>query len=133
MKQRIEIEDIVKKYPFMYKIGEEIYLIGQGVFKKCTNEIAITYFNKYKTCVKTIGRIRIEKAQLTNEEAENLVYYFRKVMNYSGYDIPIDCPTQAKKSALLFLTTLSTETKNDILDQLEDYVYIFKNYYYQMF
>ena len=41
------LEDITKKYPFMYEINGMVYCIGQGAFYTYTNQIGLEYFRKY--------------------------------------------------------------------------------------
>lgn len=133
MKLNIKLEDIVKKYPFMYEVEEKIYYIGNGVFRECTDSLSFEYFKRYRDYIVLVGRETIATSSLNNEEAEALTYYFRKVKNRSDYDKNIDDPIQAKKDALEFISNLSYETTKKLFLQLEDYVNIFKNYYYPRF
>lgn len=133
MEYKITLGNIIHKYPFMYQTNTGIYFIGSGVFQMCSNQLAIEYFNRYKKIIEKVQRERIKNNLVNNEDAENLVYYFRKIMSYSDYHGDSDSPIKAKKDTLDFLNSLPHETKESLLEQLEDYVYIFKNYYYALF
>lgn len=82
MKYNVKLEDIIKKYPFMYEVNGKIYHIGNFVFKECDNQIALEYFNNYKSLIDRINRNKFVDRQLDETETEELVYYFRKIIAY---------------------------------------------------
>lgn len=118
----IKLEDIIKKYPFMYEIDGELYHIGNGVFEKCTSQFAEHYYEKFVNTVDGINRDRIKPYTLEDEEADTLVYYFRKVKSYSDLADSSENITEASKKAFSFINNLTQETKDDLLKQLEIFV-----------
>ncbi|MBR5316346.1 MAG: hypothetical protein IKU39_00445 [Lachnospiraceae bacterium] len=125
-----KLEDIVKKHAFMYEISDNVYCIGNGVFRKCRDSLAYTYFERYKECISRVGSERIEKSNLNTDEIEDVIYNFRKVRNYSEFDQNKDNPIQAKEDALKFIDSLSAKEAIELEKQLNDFINIFKNYYH---
>lgn len=128
MKYNLKIEDIIKKYPFMYEADGEIYHIGHLVFMKCNNQIALRYFNNYQSLIDRMDRDKFINGQLDETETEDLVYYFRKIKAYSEI-----CPLEERninsnKETINFISALNKESKNSLLVQLENYVYAFQYY-----
>lgn len=126
----LKIEDITMKHPFIYEVGENLYYMGQGVFRVCTEPLSCTYFERYKKCIQDIGSERIEGLSLTAEEIDYVIYCYRKVRNYSEFDKNVDNPIKAKEDILNFISSLSTEELAELEKQLKDFVCIFKNYYH---
>ncbi len=129
MKYIIKIEDIVKKHPFIYEVEGSLYYIGNGVFRSCNDPISYTYYENYKKYIDVIGRERIAGSKLNNDEINNLLYYFKRILMRSDFDRAIDEPIQARKNTLQFLLDLSEESSAELIGQLEDFVVIYKYYY----
>ena len=118
----VKLEDIIKKYPFMYEIDGELYHIGYGIFKKCTSAFAENYYKNFVKTVNEIDRNRIKPYTLESEEADTLVYYFRKVKSYSDLADSRENIAEENKKAFTFINNLTQETKDDLLKQLEVFV-----------
>ncbi len=130
MKENFKLEDITKKHPFIYEVGDKLYYIGQGVFKECIDHFSYTYFEKYKNCIKKIGSERIENNKITSDEIEEIIYCFRKVRNHSEFPQSAEELLQSKTSTKNFLASLSAEESAELEIQLKDHINIFKNYYH---
>lgn len=131
MMRKVELEEIYKKYPFVYEVNEELMIIGSGVFKQCTQDIIQTYYNRYKEKIREIGRDKILTHKLDDVEIDTLIYLFRKLMSYA--DVSSDTyDGNAKGNLLKYLSGLSQEGKEELLLQLEDYIYCF-GYYHEKF
>jgi len=128
MKYNIKIEDIIKKYPFMYEVNGEIYHIGHLVFAKCDNQIALQYFNNYQSLIDQIDRDKFINGQIDETEIEDLVYYFRKIKAYSEIHPLEDRTSKSNKDAMRFISELNEESENNLFAQLENYVYAFQYY-----
>ena len=126
---KIKLDDITKKYPFIYKIRDEYYIIGCGVFAVCESQPAISHFKRYREEIAKLGREYIQEQHYDNtSEIEELVYSFRKVKAYADIDIPNEEKTMSKRNTLEFLDNLNYSEKNSLLEQVEDYVASFWYY-----
>lgn len=124
----VKLDDLIKKYPFMYEVNGEIYQIGCGVFKICDSRIGITYFMQYRDFIKKVGRENIIKYKLQGEEEEHLVYLFRKIKAYSELDEQNVSIGEANEKILTFIDSLNKEYTDDLREQLEDYINSFWHY-----
>lgn len=122
------LEDITKKYPFMYEINGMVYCIGQGAFYTYANQIGLEYFRKYREEVMSLGRERIERPYLDHREVEKLVHYYSRVMTYSEPTAKAENPAIIKGRVLEFLDTIDSEEREKLSAQLEDYVHVFRHY-----
>ena len=122
------LDDLTKKYPFMYEVDGAIYQIGCGVFKTCDSPIGETYFVQYREFIKKVGRENIVKYELQGEEEEHLIYLFRKIKAYSELDRMNVSISEANAEILMFIDSLNDEQKNDLGEQLEDYINSFWHY-----
>lgn len=128
MKYTVKLEDIIKKHSFIYEVNDEIYHIGQLVFKKCNNPIALQYFDKYQSLIDRVGREKLINNQLDESEVEELVYYFKKVKIYSESRSVDETDINSNNKILDFIFSLNEDSKNKLLIQLENFVYSFQYY-----
>lgn len=122
------LEDITKKYPFMYEINGTVYCIGQGVFYTYTNQIGLEYFRKYREEIMSLGRAYIEQPYPDHREVEKLVHYYGRVITYSEPTAKAEDPAIIKGRVLEFLDKIDPEAREKLSEQLEDYVLVFRHY-----
>ena len=126
---KIKLDDITKKYPFIYKIRDEYYIIGCGVFAVCESQPAISHFKRYREEIAKLGREYIQEKHYENKsDFEELVYIFKKVKAYADIDLPNEEKTLSKRNTLEFLDNLNYNEKDSLLEQVEDYVASFWYY-----
>lgn len=125
---KIQLEDIIKKYPFMYEVNNKVYHIGAYVFKECKNPLALGYFQEYQDFIKSIDRNKLINHLFNENEMEYLVYLFGKIKAYSDDDSFKPLVNASNNEALTFINTLNEESKKELLFQLENYVYSFWYY-----
>jgi len=123
-----KLEDITKKYPFMYEINGTVYCMGQGVFHIYTNQIGLEYFRKYREEIMSVGREYVEQPYPDHQEVEKLVRYYDKVMIYSEPTVKAGDPAGIKSNLLAFLDTLGPDEKEKLGEQLDDYINVFRHY-----
>lgn len=123
------LDDLTKKYPFMYEVDDKVYQIGLGVFKECDSLIRKTYFMRYREFIKKVGRDNIVRDKLQGEEEEYLIYLFRKIKTYSELDEINILIGEVNKEIRMFIDSLNSEQKNNLGEQLEDYINSFWHYY----
>ena len=122
------LQDITKKYPFMYEVNGEVYCMGQGVFHICTDVMGLEYFNQYGKEVLSLGRDFIEQPYPEDRDVKNLVYYYGKVITYSEPKMKVEDPAKIKGNLLAFLDALSPDVQEKLSEQLEDYIDVFRHY-----
>ncbi len=126
----IKLDDMYKKYPFIYKVSGEYYYIGAGICKACTDADAINYYNDYLNAMLAIGREELSSHNIERRDSrvENLIYYFRKVILCSEINIDKNDQSTYRRDIEVLIDLLSEEQKDSLLMQLVDYVNVF--YYY---
>ena len=123
-----QLQDITKKYPFMYEVNDEVYCMGQGVFHICTDVMGLEYFNQYRKEVLSLGRDFIEQPYPEDRDIKKLVYYYGKVITYSEPKMKVEDPAKIKGNLLAFLDALSPDAQEKLTEQLEDYIDVFRHY-----
>ena len=123
----IKLEDIKKKYGFMYEIDDKVYFIGMGIFEMCTSSCAKYYFDEYRKRIHELGRENILPYHLEDNEVDALIYFFRKVKAYSNIREDEKIAENQKKIED-FLYSLNEGQKKALLEQLEDYIHVFWYY-----
>lgn len=123
-----KLDDLTKKYPFMYEVDGDIYQIGFGVFETCNSHIGKNYFEQYREFINKVGRENIVQYKLQGEEEEHLIYLFRKVKAYSELDRMSVSISEVNAEILMFIDSLNDEQKNHLFEQLEDYINSFWHY-----
>lgn len=123
-----QLQDITKKYPFMYEVNDEVYCMGQGVFHICTDVMGLEYFNQYRKEVLSLGRDFIKQPYPEDRDIKKLVYYYGKVITYSEPKMKAEDPAKIKGNLLAFLDTLSPDAQEKLTEQLEDYIDVFRHY-----
>ena len=66
----MRLEDLYKKYPFVYKLDEKYFFLGWGICKTCNSEMAIYYFEKYEELLQTIGEEKLESKEKELEDVK---------------------------------------------------------------
>ena len=123
-----QLQDITKKYPFMYEVNDEVYCMGQGVFHICTDVMGLEYFNQYRKEVLSLGRDFLEQPYPEDRDIKKLVYYYGKVITYSEPKMKAEDPAKIKGNLLAFLDALSPDAQEKLTEQLEDYIDVFRHY-----
>lgn len=125
--KNVKLEDLYKKYPFMYEVDGEIYVIGHGVFKKNDSGIAAEYFSRYREYIDRIGRENIQPYELDDVDADGLIYLYKKVLAYA--DIAhTEYDKDFKTNLFEFISELGNEKKDMLYAQLEDFIRSFWYY-----
>lgn len=127
----MNLENLYKKYPFIYKVEDKYYYLGWGICNECTSEIAIHYYEKYIELIKKIGEdtLATKGHNMGDAELDNLLYLFRKVMAYSDIEVKEEEMHGFKKKLNAFLET-NSETQNIELEkQLTNFIHVFYYYY----
>ena len=130
----MRLEDLYKKYPFVYKLDEKYFFLGWGICKTCNSEMAIFYFEKYEELLQTIGEEKLESKSYDIEEAEleSLIKCFRKVKAYSDIAVSDEDMPVFRKNLNEFILARSAEQQEALLRQLKNFVNVF-HYYYRSF
>ncbi len=124
----VKIEDIMGKIPFIYEVKENRYIIGNYVFAPCTSQFACDYFERYRMEIVRIGRenLQQENFQRSSDDYNDLIYLFRKVKAYANIDISNDAKGGARKKTKEFLMSLNEQERQKLLEQIEDFMAVFK-------
>ena len=127
------LEDLYKKYPFVYKLDGEYFFIGWGIFKTCNSEMAICYYEKYEKLLQIIGedKLELKSYDIDEEQLESIIKYFRKIKAYSDIAVVEDDMPNFRKMIDEFISMRSTEQQEELLRQLRNFVNVF-HYYYRM-
>ncbi len=129
----IRLEDIKAKYPFIYEIKDNYYIMGHDTFAICNSDAAISRYKEYRNEINRIGREAVQQHIYNNpNEYSDLVYYFRKVMFHANIDVPFEECSLNRNNLREFLVTLNASERDILLHQLEDYVATFW-YFNRMF
>ena len=129
----IKLEDITKKYPFIYEINNDYYIMGLDAFEKCQSDRAINRYKEYKAEINRLGREAIQQQKYDNsDDFSALVFYFRKVMSHANINSSFEECSKNRHNLHDFLCNLKPSEKEILLRQLEDYVAVF-GYYNRMF
>ena len=124
----VKIEDIMGKIPFIYEVKENRYIIGNYVFAPCMSQFACDYFERYRMEIARVGRetLQQETFQCCSVDYKDLIYVFRKVKAYANIDVSNDAKGETRKKTKEFLASLNEQEKQNLLDQLEDFVAVFR-------
>ena len=130
----MRLEDLYKKYPFVYKLDENYFFLGWGICKTCNSKMTIYYFEKYEELLQTIGEEKIESKSYDIEEAEleGIIKCFRKVKAYSDIAVSDEDMPVFRKNLNEFILARSAEQQEELLRQLKNFVNVF-HYYYRSF
>lgn len=124
----IQLEDIYKKYPFIYEVEGNLYQFGSGAFKEGVSKQGEQYYSLYKEELNRIGRDNIRPHELEAMDVKTLVYAFRKIKSYCDCENQNTDYNESKHNLLGYIENLSADAKNDLLQQIEDYVHVFWYY-----
>lgn len=129
----MRLEDLYKKYPFVYKLDGEYFFLGWGICRPCNSEMAIHYFEKYEELLQVIGEEKIESNSydIGRAELESIIKYFRKVKAYSDVAVSDEDMPVFRKNFNDFILTRSAEQQKELLRQLKNFVNVF--HYYRSF
>jgi len=125
--KNVNLEDLYKKYPFIYEVDGELYVIGHGVFRKNTSVIAERYFRSYRECVNKVGRENIIPYELSVQDADALTDLYKKVMDYASI-AAMESDNEYKGKLFDFIYGLDKEKQDSLYEQLEDYIKVFWYY-----
>lgn len=126
----MKLEDLYKKYPFIYEVNNVYYYLGWGICKICDSEIALSYYRKYKNCIQSIGsEVLAGNKEIDDGQLDQLLYYFRKVKAYSDIATDEKEMSSFRNDITQFLNHLKEEEKNMLYVQLTDFVNTFHYYY----
>ena len=127
----MNLEDITKKYPFIYEVGKEYYYLGHGICEKCKSRFAIEYFEEYKSVLGQIGRDVIASKTWDIDEVllNKLIYNFGKVKAYSNVERPKEENKSYRQEIMELIDSLEGPEQKKLLLQLEDFVNVFYYYY----
>lgn len=127
----INLEDLYKKYPFVYELDEEYFFLGWEICKPCNSEMAIYYYKKYEELVQKIGEeiLALRSYDIDETELESLIKSFRKVKAYSDIatDENCDIATDENEMAVFrdklnnFVATRCIEQQETLLRQLKNF------------
>ena len=112
----MRLEDLYKKYPFVYKLDDNYFFIGWGICKVCDSEGAITYFKKYEELLQIIGEEKLESKSYDIEEAqlESIIKCFRKVKAYSDIAVVEDDMPIFRKTLNEFISIRSSGKRTNV-------------------
>lgn len=127
----MKLEDLYKKYPFVYQIDGEYYYLGNGVCKVCDSRFAISYYEEYKKILHQIGEdvVASESYNIDGDLLDSLIYNFRKVKAYSNVESTNEDQVSYRKKIADLIDSLTEDEKIKILNQLENFVRVFRYYY----
>ena len=124
--KKVEIyKELIKKYPFVYFLRGEYYLIGYKVFKKCDNE-EVDYYNIFCKEYNSLNLDEtsvIKKYDIKIDEFKKLADAMRHIINITEQH-PVECSQRDLKD---MLETLSKTELDDLENQVLRYI---KAYYY---
>ena len=124
----VKLEDIHKKYPFIYEVDEEYFYIGFGVCERCDSSSALKYYEQYKkSCVEIdLGKIISMSYDIDDDLLDAMLFSFRKVKAYSEIEADnTEASIQRKKTEDL-IDSLSGEQRDNLYEQLLVFVGAFQ-------
>ena len=128
MYENITLKDLNKKHSFVYEIEGKRYIIGQDIFMPYC-EFSLDYdYDKYKKIVENIGINNIKYGCVSIEKSLELRDCFKSVLNSARaheYDMKDEYLTIGKE----LFEGLENKIKNDVLNQLMEFVYCYKLLY----
>lgn len=128
----VKLEDLYKKYPFIYEVDEKYYYIGWGICKECTSKFALSYYEDFKKTVEEVGEEILAQGdcnKIDEDQLDSLLYFFRKVKAYSDIEVDSNDMPTFRKQLNDFLDGISLEEKQKLQHQLEIFVDTFHYYY----
>lgn len=125
LKLDLELENICNKYPFIYEINGDYYVIGKFVFKPYNDLNGLEDYKKYREVLSKIGRENIGRNYALDKAWENeLVDCFQNVMEHAN-EI---CKRQRESDIIDILLKFKEEEKHSLKIQMEDYINSFWHY-----
>lgn len=125
----MNLEDLYKKYPYIYEVNNGYYYLGWGICKICDSNIALSYYEKYKKCIQSIGsEVIASNKNIDDEQLDQLLYYFRKVKAYSDIATDKNDMPNFKNELFQFLNQLDKGEQEKLCEQLTDFVNTFHYY-----
>lgn len=122
--------DLYKKYPFIYEIDNAYYYIGWGICKRCNSDMALHYYSKYKDCIQYVDLKAIaEGRNLDNQQFDDLLYYFRKVLAYSDIAVKREDMPEFRQDIYKLIKQLDDIENEKLFQQLINFVSVFHLYY----
>jgi len=130
----VKLEDLYKKYPFIYELSGDYYIIGLGICKLCCSSNAITYYEAFKKSLNEVGieKVTMGSYDVAEDKLDTLLYYFRKVIAYCDIAVDDAEPSTFRKKIENLISSLSNTRKDELLRQLKIFVNLFY-YYYRRF
>lgn len=130
----IKLDDLYKKYPFIYETDGDYYYIGWGICKQCSSSIALDYYKLYKKTLNEIGEEKVASRNndIDEEMLDTLLWCFRKVKAYSDIAVDNEDLRLFRGKIENFICSLSDEQQRTLLEQLRNFVNVFY-YYYRRF
>jgi len=127
----MKLEDLNKKYPFVYQVDGKYYYLGNGVCKVCDSRFAISYYEEYKKILCQIGEdvVASESYNIDDDLLDSLICNFRKVKAYSNIESKKEDRVSYRKRIADLIDSLTEEEKIQLLKQLENFVHVFRYYY----
>lgn len=127
----MQIEDLYKKYPFIYRISGGYFYIGFGICKECNSKIAISYYEDYFKCIDNIGEKKIldNDNSIAEDEMDRLLYFFRKVKAYSDIAVDENERSSFRNKINQYIDEINEEDRKELEHQLKLFVGTFRYYY----
>ena len=131
--QIIKLNELYKKYPFIYKVHDDYFFIGTGICKPCYSKVALDYFNRYTSILNDVDdKMIIEYSdwlsRIDGNIKDALLYCFRKIKAYSESNVDTKDLLIFKKRIEDFTLHLSESEKTDLHKQLVISIEAFRCY-----
>lgn len=102
------LEELAKKRAFIYKINEKYYILGNGVFKECTNYEAIYIHTEYQKAI-------------NNGDEEQLLKCYRDIRKYSRRHKE-EHNKDASNNIIDLISKSNNKQRLSMQEQLDDFV-----------
>lgn len=117
------LNEMKKKIPFIYEIGDGYYYLGCGMFCGCKDVRSIQEYLKYKEFIFSVGKERMMSECLSQEELAQIGKYLRKIQTMAE---TVRCLEKQPDNMLdqmeTFINSLSDAHRQQLQTQLDEYI-----------
>lgn len=133
--ENVKLNDISKKYPFVYEVDGKLVVMGAGILYQFPQEdfFVRRNWNNYRETIEKIGRNRLDADTLNSDEKTEMVRVFHTLIMTGSQ---IEDAERSKghhrtpeEVIWKYLENLDESQKKGTLQQMEDYIRCFHYYH----
>lgn len=136
--ENVKLNDISKKYPFVYEVDGKLVVMGAGILYQFPQEdfFVRRNWNNYRETIEKIGRNRLDAYVLASDEKTEMAQVFCKLIiigkQIEDMERRKGHHRTPEDDVRKYLADLDENQKKNVLQQLEDYVRCFHYYHESM-